>query len=278
MAKRYGTMSGADVAFLRDADLPGLEIRASSYEAVSFPKHTHETYSIGYVEAGQSRVFLRGKNRSLERGEIVLIHPNEVHACNPAPGSEWENRMFFMSPDLLAGAMAEIFGEPNVLPEFSQVVVQDSELLKNLRALLRAVERGDAALQKESLLLLCCAEILKRHAAIRVPEQSEDAPRQVRMAKDWLHENWDTRVTLAALTAAAGGSPYALLRSFRKATGLTPHDYQLQLRIARARKLLAQGNDIANVALATGFTDQSHFTNVFRSVTGATPGQYRRGR
>ena len=56
--------------------------------------------------------------------------------------------------------------------------------------------------------------------------------------------------------------------------GLPPHAYQIQLRVARARELVAAGVPLAEVATMTGFADQSHLTRLFKRVVGIPPGQY----
>jgi AraC-like DNA-binding protein len=55
---------------------------------------------------------------------------------------------------------------------------------------------------------------------------------------------------------------------------MPPHEYQLQVRIARAKSALRTGSPIAQVALDMGFADQSHFTRVFKRLVGGTPAQY----
>jgi AraC-like DNA-binding protein len=58
--------------------------------------------------------------------------------------------------------------------------------------------------------------------------------------------------------------------------GLPPHAFQLDLRIARARALLAAGDPPAAVAAACGFYDQAHLTRVFKQAVGVPPGRYAR--
>lgn len=81
---------------------------------------------------------------------------------------------------------------------------------------------------------------------------------------------------LSTLAQAANMAPHALVRAFRAATGLTPHAYQLDLRINAARGLLRVGGAPAAVAHELGFYDQSHFQNAFKQRVAATPGDYRR--
>ncbi len=64
------------------------------------------------------------------------------------------------------------------------------------------------------------------------------------------------------------------MRVFRQETGLPPHTYLIQLRINQAKAHLQAGETIAEVAAATGFSDQSHLTRRFKRIVGVTPGQY----
>ena len=81
---------------------------------------------------------------------------------------------------------------------------------------------------------------------------------------------------LAHLAAAAGLSRFELVRRFGAQTGLTPHAFQTNVRIAQARRLLAAGAAPAAVAAACGFADQAHLTRAFRRAVGVTPARYAR--
>jgi AraC-like DNA-binding protein len=82
--------------------------------------------------------------------------------------------------------------------------------------------------------------------------------------------------SLQELADAVGANRFVLLRQFRHRVGLPPHAYVLRLRVDRARSLLARGADIADVAFLLGFSDQSHFSRLFKRVVGIPPGDYRR--
>jgi AraC-like DNA-binding protein len=83
------------------------------------------------------------------------------------------------------------------------------------------------------------------------------------------------QATLADLAEVAGCSRFAAYRAFRGRFGLSPSDYQRQLRLRAARRALAGGTAVADVAAATGFADQAHLTRWFRRCYGITPGAYR---
>ena len=262
------------VAFWRDPDINGLEIRSATYDVVCFPKHTHEGYSIGFVESGETTAFLRGRTDRVEVEDIVLIHPEEVHACNPRTGSGWAHRMFYLSEDLMRDAAEAMEAAYPTQPGFASPVVQDHVLLRLLRGLHLSLADKKLAPEKEGLLLDCLAHAFERYAGLRPKASGIASGKHIRTIKDWLRAHVAAKVSLAELAQATGLSRYAVLRSFRRATGLTPHAFQSQLRIGRAKHLLAGGAPIAQVALDTGFSDQSHFSNTFRRITGATPRQY----
>ena len=80
--------------------------------------------------------------------------------------------------------------------------------------------------------------------------------------------------TLVELADLCGLSRFQFLRSFARATGLTPHAYLIQRRVDLARRLVANGTPLAEAAAESGFFDQSHMTRHFTRVLGISPGAY----
>jgi AraC-like DNA-binding protein len=81
-----------------------------------------------------------------------------------------------------------------------------------------------------------------------------------------------------SIHAAAGDvglSREGFIRAFFRSRGMTPHAYKINDRLNRGRQLLRQGERIADVAQAAGFSDQSHFGRAFLDYFGATPGDFR---
>ncbi len=86
------------------------------------------------------------------------------------------------------------------------------------------------------------------------------------------------RLTLQDLSRAAGISRMHFAAQFKALTGVTPHHYVLARRVEFSQTLLcAQEHTIAEIALAVGFSNQPHYTTVFRKFVGQTPGRWRRG-
>jgi AraC family transcriptional regulator len=89
--------------------------------------------------------------------------------------------------------------------------------------------------------------------------------------------NLDVNSDLQSLAKETGYSRAHFMRMFQAATGQTPHDYILQLRLTRARDLLRERrNSMIDIAALCGFSSQSHMATVFRQMLGITPSQYRR--
>lgn len=139
------------------------------------------------------------------------------------------------------------------------------------------------ALQSQDLRIVRQAALdallgkLARHLAWR-PRLTADPrlPTVALRARDYLHAHMDQDLGLDDLARATGVDRFRLSRAFKAAFGLAPHAYLVQLRLAKARRLLAAGQPPALVAMSLGFADQSHMGRWFRRAYGLTPAHYRR--
>jgi AraC-like DNA-binding protein len=103
------------------------------------------------------------------------------------------------------------------------------------------------------------------------------APWQAQRAKALMNANLDGKLPLSQLAEECGLSTRHFARAFRQSTGVPPHRWLLARRVERAKDLLHDAAlSLAEVALACGFADQSHFTRIFTSVAGLSPGVWRR--
>ena len=101
-------------------------------------------------------------------------------------------------------------------------------------------------------------------------------PGAMRRVREHVEMHLSESIDLATLAAIAGLSLYHFARAFRRSAGVAPHQYLVQRRVERAQDLLARTElSLAEIALATGFSDQSHFARHFRQMFGITPGQFR---
>ncbi|RLU14388.1 AraC family transcriptional regulator, partial [Pseudomonas prosekii] len=106
--------------------------------------------------------------------------------------------------------------------------------------------------------------------------QDPRLPLVAQKAREYLHANAHLDIGLDQLAMVTGVDRFRLTRAFKAAYGLAPHAYLVQLRLSKARRLLASGAQPAAVAMELGFADQSHMGRWFVRAYGLTPAMYRK--
>ena len=100
--------------------------------------------------------------------------------------------------------------------------------------------------------------------------------RRLRRVTEYIRQNLDKGLSLGELAAVVCMSPYHFARLFKYSTGVPPHRFVVRQRIAQARAWLARPElSIAQISRLVGFRTPSHFTTVFRRLSGVTPRRYR---
>ncbi|GGE23060.1 AraC family transcriptional regulator [Primorskyibacter flagellatus] len=149
------------------------------------------------------------------------------------------------------------------------------------RLLLAATQSSDpvGALYASHLLVAVTLHVTKAYGGMRERECRAAgglAPWQLRRAQEMLSADLSAPPGLGAVAATLGLSPSHFLRAFRASAGCPPHAWLQRVRIARAKDLLMMRDlSLADIALETGFADQSHFSRTFLRHTGTTPGRWR---
>jgi AraC-like DNA-binding protein len=157
------------------------------------------------------------------------------------------------------------------------IISSDPPLARRLLDLHSALESNDISLGDEEALNDLFTALLARHAGVSPFASNGSAePRLVTRIRDYLAANMARRIRLAELSALVDRSACHLLRTFRRSTGVTPHQFQTQMRIQHAMALLRSGHPVSDTALRVGFGDQSHFTRHFTRSIGVPPGRFAR--
>lgn len=258
--------------FWRVPHLDNLELFYGLNVNFEYPRHMHEEYNIGLILQGVDITFRGGTSYSAVPGDLLLFNAGEVHASKSV-GTKY--RIINIGPKIMDRIMSEITGRNGEVPGFPDGVVNDAVLFKTLLKLHRSLEQKASPLEHESEFISVMDLLLKRQTQHHfTPPATGKEPRYVKLAQDYLKSHYAENVSLAELSGVTNLSPYYLLRVFHKQVGCPPHEYQTQLRIAHAKKLIRDGNSISEAALETGFFDQSHFSRNFKRIVGFTPGQY----
>jgi AraC family transcriptional regulator len=134
-------------------------------------------------------------------------------------------------------------------------------------------------LYAESLANVLALHLLRHHSSLgrgsrRKTEQREGgfSKRALGRAIDYINDDLTRKLTLTEIARVAGVSPHHFARSFKAATGLSPHQYVIRRRVERAKTLLA-GTDltVSEVAQAVGFANHSHLASHFGRMLGVSP-------
>jgi AraC-like DNA-binding protein len=266
MPSRYWRLDG----------LGGVDLLRADASTHRYARHSHEGYALGVVEAGAHAFAARGAVWTATPGRVVIVNPDIAHDGGPAArDGGYSYRMIYVDGAVLAAAVEEAEGRRVATPYFPHSVVSDATLAERLSQLHRVLERPEARLERETLLITALVELFHRHGKA-APQSNLRArtPRPVALALDYLAENFSEDISLAELAALAGVGRFHLLRAFRRRLGLPPHLYQTQLRLRHAKRLMLAGQPAAVAAAAAGFADQSHLIRKFKAAYGVTPGQY----
>jgi AraC-like DNA-binding protein len=150
------------------------------------------------------------------------------------------------------------------------------------QTLLPALERPHeiGAMYADHLLIATHTYFAVAFGGMRLPSYSRRgglAPWQVRCATELMIERLGTDMSLSEVADVCGLSPNYFARAFKQSVGTPPHRWLLLQRVLRAKSLLRDARfSLSDIAVACGFADQSHYTRVFTSIVGASPGAWRK--
>ncbi len=186
--------------------------------------------------------------------------------------------MLYLDPHWLERELRGLFEDApgDCQPAFAKTLASEPELLAVIAEAFQALQSRDLRIVRQAALDALLAK-LARHLAWRPRLDSDPRmPLVALRARDYLHAHMEQDLGLDELAWASGVDRFRLSRAFKAAFGIAPHAYLVQLRLARARQLLASGQPPTRVAMTLGFADQSHMGRWFRRAYGLTPAHYRR--
>lgn len=275
---RAGSTAG-QARYWFDPAMPYVESRCASDSGAAYLPHTHPTLSIGAVDGGHSLFGTGTESVRLAPGDVVVIPAGQVHACNPEPDARWSYQMLHLDPAWV-GAMLALRGVAMLPAALARVRVTSApDTYAGLCRLNDVLFSAAPQATKEAALGGFVAALLggaDQRQAVRAPRQPVTPEDRLAGLVAHLHAHHAEPLPLAELARGAGMSRYQLIRAFRADLGMTPHAYQLDLRINHARQLLRAGGALAEIAQVLGFSDQSHFQRAFKQRVALTPRSYQR--
>jgi AraC-like DNA-binding protein len=237
------------------------------------PMHCDGQSRLSLVLAGRIRETAGREEASVDAFGVVLKRASALHATRFGPEG---GRVASIDLEAFVAADPEAFGLAS-LPAWRWV--SGTLLLPEIRNAISAIviyrrfqdlsESRDAL--REATLLL--ADGIRRGS----PAEAQSTSPWLRIVREQIDDAPGETVSVASMAKLARVSPTHLTRRFRAAFGLSVSAYRNLRRVQLAAQRLAEpAASLADVAVESGFHDQSHFSHHFRKLTGTTPGIWRR--
>ncbi|HCA5292323.1 TPA: AraC family transcriptional regulator [Acinetobacter baumannii] len=263
--------------FWQDRRMPYVETRRSCFGRTCYKSHSHPTFLIGAIDEGNS-VFQSsfGTAQKISAGTLVIVPAHVEHSCNPMPNQAWSYQMLHLDLAWLNQLYSE-FQEQGLdlhIPQHKPLIIKDESLYEAFTEMNETLfDAQKLIFEKEQSLLHCLIHLLLPHFIL------EEIQKPQYLYKDFLKlidviSSSEGFISLEELAQRVGLSRYAIIRLFKANVGLTPHAFQINLKINQAREQLKQGVPLAELAVNLGFSDQSHFHKAFKAHTGVTPRQF----
>lgn len=228
-----------------------------------FVSHSHSHYVIGLIRHGMRTLGCNGETYALVPGDVIVFNPGDVHGCVQSGEGVFAYDSFVLpecafGSTKLAGPILRNCGAHDVFTVFADAVERTADrhgaedALFALRIALapNGVAEPDVASSRRN-----------REAALRTYA--------------YLRGHMADSVAIGELAQWEGISEFTLIRAYKREFSITPSQHLLSMRVDCARDLLVRGVSPADVAAATGFSDQAHLTRAFKRRIGSTPAAYR---
>ncbi len=240
------------------------------FSGLAYAPHSHDTYTLALTTSGVQSFNYRGELRHSLPGEVVILHPDETHDGQAGTDSPFAYRAISIKPvevqNILQGvSLPFLQGGITRHPRFIQIATR---LLSEFDRPLETMEHQDLIFSFANCLQHITSKSIQHtqanyHAITRVREYIDDLMT--------LDASMSIDITLDELAAVSNYSKWQVTRDFRSLYGTTPYRYVIFKRLQKAKALIEQGLPLVQVAINSGFADQSHLTRHFKSCFGTTP-------
>jgi AraC-like DNA-binding protein len=233
-------------------------------QQTAFSPHRHDVYTLGLTMRGVQCFNYRGAARQSLPGELVVLHPDELHDGHPGTPDGFGYRALTIEPGAISAVLPG-----QVLPFIASGQTSDARLKRAVKAALADTDEPLDPLRETDIVYEIAVAMLvaSGQAAPSTPIDTGATER----ARRYIHNHLDEPVLMADLETEAGQDRWQLSRDFRRLHGTSPYRYLVMRRLDAARDRIARGEDFAQTAIACGFNDQSHMTRHFKSAHGLSP-------
>jgi AraC-like DNA-binding protein len=246
--------------------------------------HGH-SYLRGFPIRGRGRYLLSGVEGSISRDHGIVLGPGSEVRLNYS--SDFEHLILRISPERLVSTLSSLIDRPIDPPLQMTTNVRPSEALaaaqhRLIEFVAGELDRTDNPLpnvvlaELEQVLVLSFLNCNFHNYSQFLQEGAVRfvAPWQVRLAEEYIEQNWDQPITVEALAVAAKTSTRSLFYSFKKSRGVSPMTFARQIRLRHAKQMLTSAGpeaSVTSIAALCGFGNPGHFARHYHSAFGEHP-------
>ena len=229
--------------------------------------HSHNAWEIYVHDGGKVSYSIDGELLPLERGDVVICRPGELHNCVYSSDTVHEYRCLWISVDPLT-EQGRLISSSVAKRKYSP----EPAVSRQIDAAYSALYESPINEQRR-LILRLIALIQGSEAAKSTPLHGPS--RQLKNVIAYIDENYSAIGSMAEVAEKNYISLPTLNRTFRKYMGITPNDYLNLKRITKARALLDEGLSVTDTAVQLGYSSCSYFIRLFKEQYGMTPYKYK---
>jgi AraC-like DNA-binding protein len=221
---------------------------------------------------------VNGIRKELERGKIFAINPGDSVLCENAPKTK-PFISLLIKPELIK----YISDELGISVDIKFLKFQNpfsNELIHKIDSFIKESNRKDSiGLMMDCIGTQIAVQLLrefktniKKHSGL-----SPDTDDYVNLAMEFMQVFFTANITINDICDEIHVSPYHFIRCFKKKTGISPHQYLMNVRIKKAEELLiGRQHSVSEVAKICGFVSFPHFSNTFKIINGHSPSEYKK--
>lgn len=236
----------------------------AAFSGRAFAPHRHDTYTFALTTAGVQSFEYRGACRHSLPGELIILHPDELHDGQSGTDEAFAYRGLNIRPEAFAEALQ---GRP--LPFIEGGRSTDRRLIRMVYDLVADLSSAVDDLHWQNAMADLADRLVELDTG-RTLDRPADLE-AVQRACAFIQDNLTAPINMEALEQVTGRTRWNLARDFRALLGTSPYRFVTLRRLDAARILIANGASLAGAAIDTGFADQAHLTRQFKSAFGVTP-------